>query len=92
MLQIAKWDLSQCDQCYLSKDMKGMNVVVDEHLVTSESKECCIALWMLKRRRLSHATPPNLRTSLFQFTQNKHFSTKCFTDSRRLKEQRLSSD
>ena len=35
MLQIAKWDLLQYDQCYLSKDMKGMNAVVDEHLVTS---------------------------------------------------------
>lgn len=34
MFQIAKWDLSHCDQCSLSKDMNGMNVVVDEHLVT----------------------------------------------------------
>lgn len=52
MFQIAKWDLSHCDQCYLSKDTSGMNIVADEHLVTSELRVCWIVFWMLEKRRL----------------------------------------
>lgn len=40
MLQIAKWDLLQCDQCYLSEDNGQLNAGLDEHVLMRNSKFC----------------------------------------------------
>lgn len=83
----------QCDQCHLSKDMKGMNVVVDERLVTWKSKECWIESWMLKKKTIQ--VPQLLQASAqasFNLPKINSSLQNVLLDSHRLKEQPLRSN
>lgn len=63
MLQIAKWDLLQCDQCYLSEDNGQLNAGLDERVVMRNSKSCKAV--EAKEGEGSYATPQSLSESLF---------------------------